>query len=508
MPSLPSSYNWLMTNRPTTLAHVDFRLDNFFFDRPAAPVTIIDWQLSVRSLGAFDIGYFIVQSLTTEMRREHGEALLRRWYDRLVELGVTGYTWDDALADFHDSVMLQMTIPVIAAANLDPANERGRAVARVSRPAQLPGIGRLRVLGVAHRLIDGVRCGSRASSLQCRRSGSRTSRCNRSGRNDRAGVRKGESSRWCGRRSCCIPTRRAHCRSSESRWPVAAEALEQSMLESKDKEQLLAIAQALGIKTTARAAKATLIDKILETTGGSGPAAEAPASSNGRASKSCQARAGRRVGRGRCRVQRQRRVIGHHRTAEHRSTPARRRRRGRGRSRPRRRATGRLGDRIDPLRRGAGHRAPAHAGRVEARRRTGLAQAVPMATTARAMATARAATAAAGGVGATRVVATGRKAPIKSGSSGRMRIADDTAAGPPINMEPVKVSGYLDLRDEGYGFLRVNGYLASRDDAYIPVKLTRQYGLAQGRLRHRSQPSRRSQREEPGDARDPLGQRR
>ena len=49
---------------------------------------------------------------------------------------------------------------------------------------------------------------------------------------------------------------------------MAAEALEQSMLESKDKEQLLAIAQALGIKTTSRAAKATLIDKILETTGG------------------------------------------------------------------------------------------------------------------------------------------------------------------------------------------------------------------------------------------------
>jgi transcription termination factor Rho len=46
--------------------------------------------------------------------------------------------------------------------------------------------------------------------------------------------------------------------------------------------------------------------------------------------------------------------------------------------------------------------------------------------------------------------------------------------------EPVRVSGYLDLRDEGYGFLRVAGYLASRDDAYIPVKLTRQYGLRKG----------------------------
>ena len=120
------AYDWLMANRPTTLAHVDFRLDNFFFDRPGKPVTIIDWQLSVRSVGVFDIGYFIVQSLTTEMRRTHGEALLRRWYDRVVELGVSGYSWAEAQADFHDSVMVQMSIPVISAANLDPANERGR----------------------------------------------------------------------------------------------------------------------------------------------------------------------------------------------------------------------------------------------------------------------------------------------------------------------------------------------------------------------------------------------
>jgi Ecdysteroid kinase-like family len=123
---LPLSYDWLMSNRPTTLAHTDFRLDNFFFGRQGAPVTVIDWQLSVRSVGVFDIGYFIVQSLTTQMRREHGEALLRRWHQRLVEGGVSDYSWDDAQADFHDSVMLQMSIPVISAANLDPANERGR----------------------------------------------------------------------------------------------------------------------------------------------------------------------------------------------------------------------------------------------------------------------------------------------------------------------------------------------------------------------------------------------
>ncbi len=46
--------------------------------------------------------------------------------------------------------------------------------------------------------------------------------------------------------------------------------------------------------------------------------------------------------------------------------------------------------------------------------------------------------------------------------------------------EPVDVEGYLDIRDEGYGFLRINGYLPSKADAYIPLKLARQFGLRKG----------------------------
>ena len=48
---------------------------------------------------------------------------------------------------------------------------------------------------------------------------------------------------------------------------MAAEALEQSMLESKDKDQLLAIAKALGLKAGPRTKKSEIIDLILETTG-------------------------------------------------------------------------------------------------------------------------------------------------------------------------------------------------------------------------------------------------
>ncbi len=52
---------------------------------------------------------------------------------------------------------------------------------------------------------------------------------------------------------------------------MAAAALEQSMLESKDKDTLLEMAKALGVKVTARQKKSDIIDKILDTTGPSAP---------------------------------------------------------------------------------------------------------------------------------------------------------------------------------------------------------------------------------------------
>ena len=48
------------------------------------------------------------------------------------------------------------------------------------------------------------------------------------------------------------------------------------------------------------------------------------------------------------------------------------------------------------------------------------------------------------------------------------------------NVEAVPIAGYLDLRDEGYGFLRINGFLPSRDDAYVSVRQVRQFGLRRG----------------------------
>ncbi|MDQ1511917.1 MAG: transcription termination factor Rho [Actinomycetota bacterium] len=44
----------------------------------------------------------------------------------------------------------------------------------------------------------------------------------------------------------------------------------------------------------------------------------------------------------------------------------------------------------------------------------------------------------------------------------------------------IPLDGLLDLRDEGYGFLRTSGYLAGRNDAYVSASQVRRFGLRKG----------------------------
>jgi transcription termination factor Rho len=268
------------------------------------------------------------------------------------------------------------------------------------------------------------------------------------------------------------------------------------MLESKDKDQLLAIAQALGMKTNARATKATLIGKILEMTGGGDAATVAPASSNGAASTAAAERAPATAGNGEAKEATVVATSGAEeplpKVAAVAADPA-----------PAPEVVyGPDGEpladwEIQLLRSGdepasAGQpqpgqqrpqRQPQSAGQHSGSQPQSNQQQHPHAGD--------------GdddegddGANSNNRRRRRRRKKGRGGDDGpqgadreRFERGDrgDRADGePPISQEPVEVSGYLDLRDEGYGFLRVNGYLPSREDSYIPVKLTRQYGLRKG----------------------------
>jgi Ecdysteroid kinase-like family len=102
---------------PLTLSHGDCRLDNMFFG-PGDRVTLCDWQLTDRSRGARDLGYFLSQSLTPDARARLERPLIDCYLDRLATHGVA-YDRDQAWQDYRVAVLFALLYPVVAGAGLD-----------------------------------------------------------------------------------------------------------------------------------------------------------------------------------------------------------------------------------------------------------------------------------------------------------------------------------------------------------------------------------------------------
>ena len=66
--------------------------------------------------------------------------------------------------------------------------------------------------------------------------------------------------------------------------------------------------------------------------------------------------------------------------------------------------------------------------------------------------------------------------------------------------EPIEVEGLLDLRDEGYGFLRGGGYLPAQKDVYVSASQVRRFALRKGDFVNGTVAPAGEQREVPGAA--------
>jgi len=92
----------LRLESPRTLIHGDFGGDNLFFSTSEGGMqfSVIDWQLSSRGRGTYDVG-MLLGALPTEQRRASEMGLLRMYHHVLVENGVEGYTFEQCLDDYR-----------------------------------------------------------------------------------------------------------------------------------------------------------------------------------------------------------------------------------------------------------------------------------------------------------------------------------------------------------------------------------------------------------------------
>ena len=57
------------------------------------------------------------------------DELVRYYYSKVIELGVTGYSLEQCYDDYDLAVLYMMSVALIMGGAFDPANERGRRLA-------------------------------------------------------------------------------------------------------------------------------------------------------------------------------------------------------------------------------------------------------------------------------------------------------------------------------------------------------------------------------------------
>lgn len=113
-----------------TFIHGDFRLDNMFFGRPGDDRFVaVDWQISGRGAGLYDIAYFLSASVSTAVRREVEEEALREYTDIVRAMGATGFDLQECRRQYRNAMLACVIVPVFVCGALDLGNERGRRLA-------------------------------------------------------------------------------------------------------------------------------------------------------------------------------------------------------------------------------------------------------------------------------------------------------------------------------------------------------------------------------------------
>lgn len=106
--------------RPKTLTHGDFRVDNLFFGGSGSDhVVAIDWQNCGIHSGLRDISYLLSTSVTPETRRAIEQDVVGEYHDALVDAGVSGCSFDECWRGYRQVMLSCLIGAVFTCGSLD-----------------------------------------------------------------------------------------------------------------------------------------------------------------------------------------------------------------------------------------------------------------------------------------------------------------------------------------------------------------------------------------------------
>ncbi len=114
---------------PFSLAHGDLRSDNIICPTSeGGRFAIIDWQLAGKGDPVNDIVRWLVQSITIEERRATEQELLKLYHSRLIEHGVTGYSYKAFINNYKINLVVVLMMFSMSMDAVDQTPDRAKAL--------------------------------------------------------------------------------------------------------------------------------------------------------------------------------------------------------------------------------------------------------------------------------------------------------------------------------------------------------------------------------------------
>lgn len=123
MPGLLSS----LAAAPATIIHGDYRGDNILFADDGS-VALLDFQLTGVGSAAYDLAYFVTQSLDPATAGRHERDLFDRYLQALVAADVPESETAGLWEDYRRAALFCLVYPVVASRGMDLSDPRQRAL--------------------------------------------------------------------------------------------------------------------------------------------------------------------------------------------------------------------------------------------------------------------------------------------------------------------------------------------------------------------------------------------
>jgi len=116
-----------LLDRPLTIAHADYRLENMLFE-PDGSVTVIDWQTAMYTGGPTDLSFFLATNLDVELRRQHEDELIDLYCSALHDAGVGEEATHHVAEDYRTAHLWWMGMLANNLSSIETPDERSAAL--------------------------------------------------------------------------------------------------------------------------------------------------------------------------------------------------------------------------------------------------------------------------------------------------------------------------------------------------------------------------------------------